>query len=644
MNCSLIIPAYNEEQRLPPTLTRYSAALRARFGAGFEILVIANGCSDGTVAVARHAATRCPEIAVVEIPERIGKGGAILAGFRLARGARIAFTDADGAVEPASVLALLDQLAEVDVAIGSRHLAGSAMGTPQPLTRRLAGKGFRVAVRQLFGLPHRDTQCGAKVLRRDTARALAELITESGWAFDVELLLAARAEGLTIGEYPVTWSDSADSRLRFLPTVIEMGKAFGRMYGRWASEPGATSAPGAPAVAALRESNLKILALNWRCLRHPQAGGSEVNIFEQATRWSDMGHEVTIFCADPGPERPGQLPIDDGALTVIRRGNWLTVYLHAALYLLIHGHRYDRVLEVMNGLPFFAPLFTTTPTTLLIHHVMAKQWFIEASGLVAHLGWLIESKIAPFLYRQHPIITVSPTSRDALLGLGYRAEQIQIVYNGIGNGGPVATDRCADAPAGNEDAPRRIVYVGRLRRYKRLDLLIRAAVVLKPEYPDLRLDIAGGGELFDELATLSAELGASDWITLYGIVDEKTKGALLAKGTIFASASMNEGWGLTVLEANLHGCPAVAYDVPGLSAAIRDGVTGLLANDDQSFIQALAFFLDQPEERSRFALRAREWAESFNWDACARETLAIVRAGRRQPPELAEAVNIDALV
>ncbi len=643
MNCSLIIPAYNEEQRLSSTLHQYAAALRARFGTQFEILVIANGCTDGTAAIARRMATQYLEIAVVEIPDRVGKGGALLAGFQIARGARIAYTDADGSVEPASLLALCERLANVDIAIGSRHLDSSAIGQAQPLTRRLAGTAFRVTVRRLFGLPYRDTQCGAKALRREAARTLATLVTERGWAFDVELLLAAGAEGFTIGEYPVTWSDVVGSRLRFLPTLIELGKAFARMHKRWGLDAPDVSSDAGSAETRVDDRRLKILAFNWRCLRHPQAGGSEVNIFEQAMRWSAIGHEVTIFCADPGPERPGQQPFDDGKLTVIRRGNKLTVYLHAAVFMLTQGHRYDRVLEVMNGVPFFAPLFTNTPTTLLIHHVMAKQWFIEAPGPVATIGWLIESKVAPLLYRNHPVITVSPTSRDELIKLGYRPEQLQVVYNGIGTSARRATPLLNDGGTDERIGPPRIVYLGRLRRYKRLELLIRAAVILKRERPDLLLDIAGEGEHYAEIAGLIAALDARDWITLHGAVDEVMKETLLASGTVFASPSMNEGWGLTVLEANLQGCPAVAYAVPGLSVAIRDGVTGLLATDDSEFVRALAFFLDRPEERRRFAIRARAWAESFNWETCARETLDIVRTGIRQQAESVEAINFDAL-
>ena len=294
----------------------------------------------------------------------------------------------------------------------------------------------------------------------------------------------------------------------------------------------------------------------------------------------------------------------------------------------------------MNGLPFFTPIFTDTPSTLLIHHVQAGQWFSEASGLVSHLGWWIEGRVAPFLYRHHPIITVSPTTRDALIALGYPAEHIHIVYNGIsGTSRPLAIGDLNSSQL--EKAPRRIVYVGRLKRYKRIDLLVHAAAELKATRPDLRLDIAGDGDQHGTLIALIEKLGLGAWVTVHGPVDEETKANLLSAGTVFGIASMQEGWGLTVLEANLQGCPAVAYNVPGLSVAIRHGETGLLAADDRQFVHALAFFLDHADERARFALRARQWAQSFSWDSCASETLTILRAGRPEALVVREAIHLD---
>ena len=233
MDCSIIIPARNEADRILPTLSSYVAAFDAAVGRDYEIIVVANDCSDDTVAVVRQFALTRPQITVIDMPQRVGKGGAILAGFRQARGNRIAFADADGSVDAQSLLMLLDHLADVDVAIGSRHLAESTFGRRQSPWRRAAGHAFRATVRRLFALPFADTQCGGKAFRREAARALAERVAEAGWAFDIELLLAARSLGFRTGEYAMHWSDSKGSQLQLAPALPEITKALWRLARRW---------------------------------------------------------------------------------------------------------------------------------------------------------------------------------------------------------------------------------------------------------------------------------------------------------------------------------------------------------------------------------------------------------------------------
>jgi len=368
---------------------------------------------------------------------------------------------------------------------------------------------------------------------------------------------------------------------------------------------------------------MDILALNWRCHRHPQAGGCEANLFEQARRWAADGHRVTVFCADPGREHaPRRDEVAGGVaerVRVIRRGGRFTVYLFAALFLLLNAHRYDRVLDVANGIPFLAPLFTTKPVTLLVHHVHDRQWFAEFPYPIAVMGWFLERQVVPRLYKRNPVIAVSPTTRDALIGTGVEPSRIRVVYNGVAPAREVeATDRSGG---------RSIAYVGRVKRYKRLDRLVRMIPALREEFPDVRLDIAGSGDGLPSVEELVSELGLRDCVTVHGFVDEDEKAGILSRATVFATPSMHEGWGLTVIEANNYGCPAVAYDVPGLRAAIRHGETGLLAKDDEGFRRAIALFLEDEETRLRYSERARGWAKTFDWDSCAKQTLEILAGG-----------------
>ena len=206
--------------------------MRERYEEGFEIVVVANGCSDGTVGVASRAAASDPHIRVVEIEEAVGKGGAILEGFRRARGAAVAFADADGATAPGSLIELFEGLVRSDVVIGSRRIEGSTITQPQTPPRRFFGFVFARAAMLLFGMPFRDTQCGAKALRRDAARRLCDVVSETRWTFDLDLLLCARRLGLKISEQPVIWADKEGSRLRYASTTWEVLRALWGMKRR----------------------------------------------------------------------------------------------------------------------------------------------------------------------------------------------------------------------------------------------------------------------------------------------------------------------------------------------------------------------------------------------------------------------------
>lgn len=363
---------------------------------------------------------------------------------------------------------------------------------------------------------------------------------------------------------------------------------------------------------------ISILALNWRCTRHPQAGGAEINLFEQAKHWIKQGHKVTVFCADPG--RKYTLARDEimEGIEIIRRGGRFTLYLHAALFLLRNSRRFDCVLDVANGIPFFAPLFSTKPVVLLVHHVANRQWFTEFPLLLALIGWFLERWVVALVYRRRQVIVVSPTTRDALIETGFHSSQICIIYNGINQ--PEESTEVAYA------GEHRVVYVGRIKRYKRLERLIRVVSALREEFPNICLDIAGSGDAKPEIEALVKELALQDHVAVHGFVDDRKKNEILRKAAVFATPSMHEGWGLSVLEANSHGCPAVAYDVPGLQVAIQHGRTGLLAKDDREFYQALSFFLEDTQARQRYSAAAKEWAKRFSWEFSARKTLDVLYA------------------
>ena len=330
--------------------------------------------------------------------------------------------------------------------------------------------------------------------------------------------------------------------------------------------------------------SLSILALNWRDLCNPEAGGAEVNIFRQARHWVEQGHKVTLLCADPGRRyAPQRNEVIDGIM-VRRMGNKFSVYLLALIYYWRHITSFDIIIDVSNGIPFFSPLLARTPGILLVHHVHGKQWFTEFPRPIADLGWFLERKVVRLVYRGWPVIAVSPTTRDALLALGFPPSQVSVVYNGV--------DMPAEVPVANPDGKPRIAYVGRMKQYKRLNLLVVAVAGLRRRFPDIHLDLAGDGDALPEIKALIEQLKLQDHVSIHGYVDARKKAEILSAATVFATPSAQEGWGLSVIEANAFGCPAVAFDVPGLSVAIRDGETGLLASDEAAFITGAVFHID----------------------------------------------------
>lgn len=229
---SLVIPAHNEERRLYGTLVTYGEKMREQFGEDYEVVVVVNGCSDGTAGVAKAAAVENPRVRVVEIEEAVGKGGAVLEGMRRAEGGVVAFADADGATAPESLVMLFEELDRSDVAIGSRRMTESKITQPQTPTRRLLGFVFARTAGFLFGMPFKDTQCGAKAMRAEAARRLCEVVSETRWTFDLDLLLCARRLGLEISEHPVVWEDKKGSCLRTTSTAWEVLQAFWTMKRR----------------------------------------------------------------------------------------------------------------------------------------------------------------------------------------------------------------------------------------------------------------------------------------------------------------------------------------------------------------------------------------------------------------------------
>jgi dolichyl-phosphate beta-glucosyltransferase len=216
---SIIIPAYNEEKRIGPTLRKAWDYLASR-GESFEVIVVDDGSTDGTVDLVRRD---FPDVRILKNPGNRGKGYSVRNGLLSARGERLLFSDADLSTPIEEMEAMADRLREgADVVIASRALPDSVIEVRQHWWREMSGRVFNRIVRTISGLPFPDTQCGFKAYRRDAARRICNAQRIEGWAFDVEHLVLSRRMGLRIAQVPVRWVNSAASRLSFWRDATKM--------------------------------------------------------------------------------------------------------------------------------------------------------------------------------------------------------------------------------------------------------------------------------------------------------------------------------------------------------------------------------------------------------------------------------------
>ena len=382
----------------------------------------------------------------------------------------------------------------------------------------------------------------------------------------------------------------------------------------------------------------RILFLNWRDLSNPAAGGAEIYAEQIAHKLAESGVLITLFTS----KYPGCFPFDwMNRYLVIRQGGRLGVYLAAARHLRRFGHLYDAVVDFQNGIPFFAPLSAPTGTAVLcvLHHVHQAQFDLYFRWPFNRVARMLEGRVSRRVYRERPLIAVSPLTRAEMRHqLGFRG-QIHIVPNGL-DSLPSSYVPLSPSPV--------IAVVTRLVPHKRLHLLVEAVPCLMDRWPDLRVTIAGTGPAREALQAQVRSLNLENVVALPGRVSEQTKSDLLNSAWLTVAPSLAEGWGLTVLEANAVGTPAVAFDVPGLRDSVRDGLTGWLIPPGERLATGLARALDELGETRRRKLVAhhcRQWAQRFTWDASA-ERLAtvllseIARTGqgrpfRRSPVQLA---------
>lgn len=359
----------------------------------------------------------------------------------------------------------------------------------------------------------------------------------------------------------------------------------------------------------------RILIYNWRDTRHTFAGGAEVYIHELAKRWVAEGNGVTVFCGNDS-KSPRREVID--GVQVVRRGGFYTVYFWAFVYYVFRFHnRFDVIIDSENGIPFFTPFYAHQQIFLLMHHVHQD---VFRKNLLPPWSWLasfLEGKLMPFVYRNIQIITVSPSSRNDIIKHKLSTIEPLIVYNGI--------DSNRFIPAKKASKPL-ILYLGRLKYYKRIHIFIKAAREIRRSMPEAQFVIAGGGEDDLKLMAYAKKIGMERYITFTGKIGEADKIDLFQKAWVFVNPSSMEGWGITGIEANACGTPIIAANVQGLRDSVKDGYNGYLIDgeDEKEYARKIIEVLQNKKLMVHLSRNAIEWASRFCWERSAELGFKII--------------------
>ncbi|MBI2148942.1 glycosyltransferase [Candidatus Woesearchaeota archaeon] len=222
MKLSIVIPAYNEELRIENKISSYYKFFNNKLSGDFEIIVVPNNCSDNTAIIVEKCSKKYKNLKYKTIPYYVGKGGAVLEGFRISEGDLVGFVDADESTNAQDYYNLYINLNNYDGIIASRSIKGAKINIEQPFIRRFVGACFRYYVMFLFGFSYRDTQCGAKIFRKNVVKCLIKENYVKKWAFDIDLLYTCKRHNFKIREFPTVWTDNADSKLSPFKQSVEM--------------------------------------------------------------------------------------------------------------------------------------------------------------------------------------------------------------------------------------------------------------------------------------------------------------------------------------------------------------------------------------------------------------------------------------
>ena len=356
---------------------------------------------------------------------------------------------------------------------------------------------------------------------------------------------------------------------------------------------------------------MNILWLQWRDIKHPSAGGAEVYMHQICRRLSQKGHKVhAITSWHPGLKR---IEVIDGYI-VQRIGDHDSYILHIPNMLRVYRNWPHVIIEDTSKIPLFTPILYLSrkiPVIAVVHHLNRDIYFQELPLFKAIIAFILE-RAMPKLYTDLPntyLISVSKSTKQELIRLGAKPQRICIILNGVDynlhNSHTHASKSKSPCPV--------VLWFSRYKRYKQPYHALIAFVLASKRIPNMKMIIAGKGTKILRKIVDSLQL---ENVEVLGEVKEKMKAKLMQQAWVLICTSRKEGFGLTVLEANAHGTPAVSYDVPGLRDSIKNMKTGILVpyGDIKALSKALTTLLKDQELLQKMACNSLNWVTHFNWN------------------------------
>jgi glycosyltransferase involved in cell wall biosynthesis len=356
---------------------------------------------------------------------------------------------------------------------------------------------------------------------------------------------------------------------------------------------------------------MRILIINWRDLRNPWTGGAEIHIHEIASRLvSDYGHQVFYLCN----RFKGDLPTKDSydGIEFFRVGTEYTFNFHVPFWLRknLSGIQPDLIIEDVNKIPFYTPLYVKRPVLMLVPHLFSETVFREVNFVFGMYVYLAE-KLIPSVYKNCYLNAISQSTKEDLVKKGFLPDKISVIECGI--------DQETYRPSGEKFNVPTVIYAGRLKKYKCVHHLLEAVSRVKPKLPEVKLYVVGDGDHRQKLVAYAAKLNLKETVTFTGYISQEEKVELLQKSHLLVYPSIKEGWGISNLEANACGTPALAANVPGLRDSVSLGESGLLYpfGDVAKMAESILSILTDSVLREKLQQGGLRWASRFTWEKTA---------------------------